>query len=225
MTDELIEAHGRIPKLMPYLHLPVQSGSDAVLKAMNRRHRVADYLGVVERLRRARPDLALSSDFIVGFPGETERDFEATLELVDAIGFAQAFSFRYSRRPGTPGALMGRQVGEAVARERLERLQARLDRHALAFNRATVGRRLEVLIERAGRRHPGQAVGRTPYLQMAHLAAPELAPETLVPGMLVPGTLVEAEVIAAHPRSLKALVRLPPGSGTAAPPRTTEILA
>jgi SAM-dependent methyltransferase len=168
MADDLIEAHGAVDKLMPFLHLPVQSGSDAVLRAMNRRHRVAEYRRTVERLRAARPDIALSSDFIVGFPGETDADFAATLALVRQIGFAQAFSFKYSPRPGTPAASMPKQVKDTVKRERLAELQALLADQAQAFNRATVGRVLPVLLERAGR-HPGQLVGRTPYLQPVHL--------------------------------------------------------
>jgi tRNA-2-methylthio-N6-dimethylallyladenosine synthase len=172
MTDDLIEAHRSVDKLMPFLHLPVQSGSDAVLQAMNRRHTADHYRRIVDRLRAARPDLALSSDFIVGFPGETERDFAATLALVEEIGFAQAFSFKYSPRPGTPAAGMRGQVKDAVKSERLARLQALLADQARAFNEGTVGRVVPVLLERSGR-HPGQQVGRTPYLQAAHIEAPQ----------------------------------------------------
>jgi tRNA-2-methylthio-N6-dimethylallyladenosine synthase len=172
MTDDLIEAHRSIDKLMPFLHLPVQSGSDAVLQAMNRRHTADHYRRIVDRLRAARPDLALSSDFIVGFPGETERDFAATLALVEEIGFAQAFSFKYSPRPGTPAAGMRGQVKDAVKSERLARLQALLADQARAFNEGTVGRVVPVLLERSGR-HPGQQVGRTPYLQAVHIEAPQ----------------------------------------------------
>ena len=171
MADDLIDAHGSVDKLMPFLHLPVQSGADAVLQAMNRRHTADDYRRIVERLRAARPDLALSSDFIVGFPGETERDFAATLALAEQIGFAQAFSFKYSPRPGTPAASLRRQVKDAIKSERLMRLQARLADQARAFNEGTVGRVLPVLLERPGR-HPGQQVGRTPYLQAVHVEAP-----------------------------------------------------
>src|SRR5690606_31110980 len=140
MDDALIEAHRDEPKLMPYLHLPVQSGSDRILEAMNRRHRAVDYLAIVERLRAARPDLALSSDFIVGFPGETDADFEATLALVEQVGYAQAYSFKYSARPGTPGAAMPDQVPEPVRTERLYRLQELLERQQRGFNAAMLGR-------------------------------------------------------------------------------------
>jgi tRNA-2-methylthio-N6-dimethylallyladenosine synthase len=171
MTADLIEAHRSVDKLMPFLHLPVQSGADAVLQAMNRRHTTDDYRRTVDCLRAARPDLALSSDFIVGFPGETDRDFAATLALVEDIGFGQAFSFKYSPRPGTPAAGMRRQVKDVVKSERLMRLHALLARQARTFNEATVGRVLPVLLERRGR-HPGQQVGRTPYLQAVHVEAP-----------------------------------------------------
>ncbi len=168
MDDDLIRAHGEVPALMPFLHLPVQAGSDRVLAAMNRRGTADDYRRLVDRLRAARPDLALSSDFIVGFPGEREDDFAATLALVDEVVFAQAFSFKYSPRPGTPAAIMRQHVAEAVKAERLERLQARLNDQQRAFNRAMVGRTVDVLFERAGRR-PGQMVGRSPYLQPVHV--------------------------------------------------------
>jgi len=170
MTEDLIAAHGTCAKLMPYLHLPVQSGSDRVLARMNRRHRAGQYLGIVERLRRARPDIALASDFIVGFPGETEADFEATLELVRAVGYAQAYSFKYSPRPGTPAAEMKDAVPEALKAERLERLQALLGEQQRAFNRTCVGASVEVLFERAGRRR-GQAQGRSPHMQAVHVAS------------------------------------------------------
>jgi tRNA-2-methylthio-N6-dimethylallyladenosine synthase len=191
MTDDLIDAHGAIDKLMPFLHLPVQSGSDAVLEAMNRRHRADDYRRIVDRLRMARPDLALSSDFIVGFPGESEADFRATTALVQEIGFAQAFSFKYSPRPGTPAASMRRQVKDAIKRERLAELQALLAAQATAFNQATVGRVLPVLLEHAGR-HDGQMVGRTPYLQPVHLQAPDARP----------GMLIDVLIEDSHPHSL-----------------------
>jgi tRNA-2-methylthio-N6-dimethylallyladenosine synthase len=171
MDDDLISAHADEPKLMPYLHLPVQSGSDRVLAAMNRQHKAVDYLGLVDRLRGARCDLALSSDFIVGFPGESEADFAATLALVEAVGYAQAYSFTYSARPGTPAASMPNQVPAAVKAERLERLQALLRAQQKEFNRACVGRRLDVLLDRLGRRE-GQLVGRSPYLQAVHVEAP-----------------------------------------------------
>jgi tRNA-2-methylthio-N6-dimethylallyladenosine synthase len=172
MDDDLIAAHRDLPKIMPQLHLPVQSGSDRVLAAMNRRHGRADYIAIVDRLREARPDLALTSDFIVGFPGETEEDFAATLSLIGEIGFSGAFSFKYSPRPGTPGADMDGQVEETVKSARLHRLQAEIDRNQAAFNRRCLGRTFDVLLERPGR-HPGQLVGRSPYLQPVQIAAPK----------------------------------------------------
>lgn len=170
MGADLVAAHGDEPKLMPFLHLPVQSGSDAILAAMNRRHNIDDYRRIVDRLRAARPDLALSTDVIVGFPGETDADFRATLDLVHTVGFAQAFSFKYSPRPGTPAANLPAQVPEAVKNQRLAELQAVLRTQQIAFNRACVGRTLDILFERAGR-HPGQLVGRSPYLQSVHADA------------------------------------------------------
>jgi tRNA-2-methylthio-N6-dimethylallyladenosine synthase len=170
MADDLVAVHRDLPQLMPQLHLPVQSGSDRVLGAMNRRHSRADYLHVVEQLRAARPDLALTSDFIVGFPGETEDDFSATLDLVGDVGFSGAFSFKYSPRPGTPGADMSEQIAEEIKSERLQRLQDAIDESQAAFNRRCVGRTLDVLFERAGR-HPGQLVGRSPYLQPVQVTA------------------------------------------------------
>ena len=164
MGDDLIEAHRDLPALMPYLHLPVQSGSDRILKAMNRRHKAEDYLRLVERIRRSRPGIALSGDFIVGFPGETEEDFQATLDLVRTVFYASAYSFKYSPRPGTPGAGMPDHVPEAVMSERLERLQALLREQNLAFMGSLVGEEIEVLIEKPGR-YPHQLVGRSPYLQ------------------------------------------------------------
>jgi tRNA-2-methylthio-N6-dimethylallyladenosine synthase len=172
MDEELIEAHGDVPALMPFLHLPVQSGADRVLAAMNRRHKAADYRRIVERLRRRRDDLALSSDFIIGFPGESDADFAATMQLVEEIGYAQAYSFKYSPRPGTPAATMPGQVPEDVKAERLDRLQELLRRQQAAFNRAMVGRTLPVLFERGGR-HAGQLIGRSPYLQAVHADAPD----------------------------------------------------
>jgi tRNA-2-methylthio-N6-dimethylallyladenosine synthase len=170
MDDDLIAAHRDLKKLMPQLHLPVQSGSDRILAAMNRRHTRADYLDTIERLRRARPDIALTSDFIVGFPGETEDDFAATLALIEEIGFSGAFSFKYSPRPGTPGATMAYQVDEDVKSERLRRLQAAIDAAQQAFNRRCVGRTFDVLFEKPGR-HGGQLVGRSPYLQPVQVNA------------------------------------------------------
>jgi tRNA-2-methylthio-N6-dimethylallyladenosine synthase len=171
MGEDLIAAHRDLPKLMPQLHLPVQSGSDRILAAMNRRHTCADYLAIVDRLRTARPDLALTSDFIVGFPGETEADFAATLDLVERVGFSGAFSFKYSPRPGTPGATMTDQVDEDVKSQRLHRLQAAIDRWQQTFNRGCVGRTFDVLFEKPGR-HDGQLVGRSPYLQPVQVSAP-----------------------------------------------------
>jgi tRNA-2-methylthio-N6-dimethylallyladenosine synthase len=167
MSDELIALHGEEPKLMPYLHLPVQSGSDRILKAMNRKHDAAHYLDIIERLRRSRPDIALSTDFIVGFPGESEKDFEATLALAREVRFASAFSFKYSPRPGTPAAAMLAQVDEAVKGERLARLQSLLGEQQRAFNAAQVGQILPVLVTGDGRK-PGQKHGRSPYLQAVH---------------------------------------------------------
>ena len=172
MDDDLIAAHRDLPKLMPQLHLPVQSGSDRILAAMNRRHTRADYLHIVERLRHACPELALTSDFIVGFPAETEDDFAATLDLVVEIGFSGAFSFKYSPRPGTPGAEMTGQVDEAIKSERLQRLQQAIDESQAKFNRSCLGRTVGVLFEREGR-YAGQLVGRSPYLQPVQVIAPK----------------------------------------------------
>jgi tRNA-2-methylthio-N6-dimethylallyladenosine synthase len=168
MDDELIEAHAANSKLMPYLHLPVQSGSSRVLKAMNRKHTAESYIELVAKIRAVRPDIALSSDFIVGFPGETEDDFEATLALVRHVGYAQAFSFKYSPRPGTPAAELPPLPAEVKA-DRLQRLQGLLSEQQASFNRSCIGRRLPVLIERRGR-HADQLVGKSPYLQPVHLA-------------------------------------------------------
>jgi tRNA-2-methylthio-N6-dimethylallyladenosine synthase len=200
LSDDLIEAHGSVAKLMPFLHLPVQSGADAVLQAMNRRHTADDYRRIVERLRAARPDLALSSDFIVGFPGETDRDFEATLALVEEIGFAQAFSFKYSARPGTPAAGMRKQIRDAVKSERLARLQALLAEQARAFNAGTVGQVLPVLLERPGR-HPGQQVGRTPYLQAVHVQAAGAALGETIDVLITQSHAHSLAAVAVAPRS------------------------
>jgi tRNA-2-methylthio-N6-dimethylallyladenosine synthase len=170
MDEELIAVHGANSKVMPYLHLPVQSGSDKVLAAMNRRHTAASYLDVVARIRAARPDIALSSDFIVGFPGETDEDFARTLDLVATVGYAQAYSFKYSPRPGTPAADRADQVPEPVKAERLAALQGLLEAQQRAFNDACVGCEFQVLLERPGR-HAGQLVGRSPYLQAVHVDA------------------------------------------------------
>ncbi|MCQ0988585.1 tRNA (N6-isopentenyl adenosine(37)-C2)-methylthiotransferase MiaB [Jiella marina] len=191
MDDELIAAHRDLGGLMPYLHLPVQSGSDKILKAMNRRHTAADYVALIERIRAARPDIALSGDFIVGFPGETDADFEDTMRLVETVGYASAFSFKYSARPGTPGAEMGGHVEESVKTERLARLQALLRDQQMAFAKGLVGETLSVLVEKPGR-HPGQLVGRSPYLQ------PVVMPESV--GEI--GDVVEIEIADAVANSL-----------------------
>lgn len=170
VDDSLLAAHRDVPTLMPYLHLPVQSGSDRVLAAMNRRHTRAEYLSVIDRMRRARSDIAFSSDFIVGFPGESAADFRATLSLVEEVGYAGAFSFKYSPRPGTPAAEFEAQVGENVKTERLAELQDLIERGQQRFNAACRGRALEILLEKAGR-HPGQLVGRSPYLQPVQVVA------------------------------------------------------
>jgi tRNA-2-methylthio-N6-dimethylallyladenosine synthase len=168
MTDGLIKAHRNNPALMPYLHLPVQSGSDRILSAMNRQHDRSAYFKIIDQVRAARPDIALSSDFIVGFPGETDQDFRDTMDLVERIGFAQSYSFKYSARPGTPAAELGDQVPEAVKDERLQALQALLIAQQTRFNRETVGRKVSVLVEKAGR-HTGQMAGKSPYLQAVQI--------------------------------------------------------
>ena len=170
MSEDLIAAHGSIPKLMPYLHLPVQAGSDRILKAMNSKHTAAEYVAIIDRCRAARPDLAVSGDFIVGFPGETEADFRDTLALVERVGYAQAYSFAYSPRPGTPAADLP-QVSEAEKADRLQRLQALLVKQQQEFAQSRLGMEVEVLLERPGRK-PGQMVGRSPWLQGVHLDAP-----------------------------------------------------
>ena len=170
MDKRLIEAHRDLPALMPHLHLPVQSGSDRVLDAMNRRHTRAEYLDCIERLRRARSDIAFSSDFIVGFPGETDEEFESTFSLVREVGYASAYSFKYSPRPGTPAAEL-EQLPEALKHERLQRLQHEIDRQLDAFNAASLGATLDVLFEKPAKR-PGQMVGKSPYLQSVHVMGP-----------------------------------------------------
>ena len=190
MNDDLIAAHGEVAKLMPFLHLPVQSGSDPILKAMNRSHTVESYLRLLERVRAVRPDIALSGDFIVGFPGESEADFAATLSLVKAVGYAQAYSFKYSPRPGTPAAIMADQVAPEVMDERLQRLQAAINRDQVLFNQATVGRRCTVLVERRGKL-AGQWLGKSPWLQSVHFF-----------GEAAIGDLVEVELLEAGANSL-----------------------
>ncbi|MBO9516604.1 MAG: tRNA (N6-isopentenyl adenosine(37)-C2)-methylthiotransferase MiaB [Porphyrobacter sp.] len=192
VTEALIRAHADVEKLMPYLHLPVQSGSDRVLKAMNRSHTADSYLRLLDRFRAARPDLALSGDFIVGFPGETDAEFEETLQLVDAVGYAQAYSFKYSPRPGTPAATMDGQVPAEVMDERLQRLQAAINRDQLAFNEASIGKRCQVLVERKGKK-PGQWLGKSPWLQSVHFE-----------GEVQIGDVVEVNLLQAGPNSIAA---------------------
>ncbi|MBB4857457.1 tRNA-2-methylthio-N6-dimethylallyladenosine synthase [Novosphingobium chloroacetimidivorans] len=196
MTAGLIEAHASEAKLMPFLHLPVQSGSDRVLKAMNRSHTAESYLRILEQVRAARPDLALSGDFIVGFPGETEAEFEETLRLVEAVGYAQCFSFKYSPRPGTPAATMDGQVAPEVMDERLQRLQGALNVTQLAFNRASLGRSCDVLVERRGKL-PGQWLGKSPWLQSVHFT-----------GEAAIGDLVRVDLVDAGPNSLSGRLAL-----------------
>ena len=206
MSDDLIRVHAEVEKLMPWLHLPVQSGSDSVLRLMNRRHDAATYRRIVERLRGARPDIALSSDFIVGHPGETEDDFRATLALVEEIGFAQAYSFKYSPRPGTPAAEMDDQVPEPVKAERLARVQALVATQQSEFNRGFIDRIVPVLFDRPGRM-AGQLGGRSPHMQAVHVdAAGEAAAHI--------GAIVPVRIVAAHAISLAGRIE-PAASGTA----------
>jgi tRNA-2-methylthio-N6-dimethylallyladenosine synthase len=184
MDDELIAAHGGLPQLMPYVHLPVQSGSDGILAAMNRRHTAAHYLDIVAKMRATRGDLAFTSDFIVGFPGETEADFQDTLRLVETVGFAGAYTFAYSVRPGTPAAEMDGQVADEVKIDRLHRLQALIARQQRAFNASFVGKTLDVLLEKPGRLS-GQLVGKSPYLQTVQVMAPPGLIGSIVPLAIV----------------------------------------
>ena len=186
MDEDLIKTLGDEEKLMPYLHLPIQSGSDKILRAMNRGHSYAHYRDLIGRIREARPDIALSGDFIVGFPGETDLDFEQTMKCVEEIGYASSFSFKYSVRPGTPGASMARQIPEDVKSERLKRLQDKLYADQHAFNQSLVGRTLSVLVEGTGR-EDGQLFGRSPYLQGTHFMG-----STDLIGQIVPVTLTSA---------------------------------
>ncbi|MEQ1543148.1 MAG: tRNA (N6-isopentenyl adenosine(37)-C2)-methylthiotransferase MiaB [Novosphingobium sp.] len=197
MTEGLIEAHRDIAKLMPFLHLPVQAGNDRVLKAMNRSHNVASYLAVLDKVRAARADIALSGDFIVGFPGESDAEFEDTLRLVEQVGYAQCFSFKYSPRPGTPAATMDDQIAPEVMDERLQRLQGALNTSQLAFNQASVGQRCTVLVERRGKL-AGQWLGKSPWLQSVHFT-----------GDAAIGDLVEVELVEAGPNSLSAKLSQP----------------
>ncbi len=191
VSEAMIRAHADIAQLMPYLHLPVQAGSDRILAAMNRRHDRAFYLGLIARFRAARPDLAITSDFIVGFPGESDADFADTLGIVEEVGYAQAFSFKYSPRLGTPAAERDDQVDEAVKGERLQRLQAAIAAQALAFNRSTLGRTCDILIERRGRQ-AGQWIGKSPWLQ-----------SVVVTGDFTIGDMVQVELVAAWPNSME----------------------
>jgi tRNA-2-methylthio-N6-dimethylallyladenosine synthase len=195
MNEDLIEAHRHVEQLSPFLHLPVQSGSDRILKAMNRQHTVEDYLRILDKVRAARPDIALASDFIVGFPGESEKDFEATLNLIRAAGFAQAYSFKYSPRPGTPAAGMTLQVEEAVKDERLTRLQELIREQAWAFNKGTVGKAVRVLFAGAGKR-AGQALGHSPWMQPVHVDG----------GAHLIGHMAEVEIVGATQASLAGRV-------------------
>jgi len=194
MTDGLIAAHGDVEKLMPFLHLPVQSGSDRILKAMNRSHSADSYRAVIERVRGVRPDIAISGDFIVGFPGETEVDFEATLTLIEEINYASAYSFKYSARPGTPAATLDEQIAPEIMDERLQRLQVLLNAQQFAFNQASVGKRCDILIERDGKR-PGQRIGKSPWLQSVVV---ENGPEA--------GTIITVDLVSAAPNSLIGVV-------------------
>ncbi|MFY0614801.1 MAG: MiaB/RimO family radical SAM methylthiotransferase, partial [Hyphomicrobiaceae bacterium] len=196
MSDDLVAAHRDNAKLMPYLHLPFQAGADRILAGMNRKHTAADYREVIARIRDARPDLALSTDIIVGFPGETEEEFSETLRMVEDIGFAQAYSFKYSPRPGTPASMLEDQISEVVQSERLQRLQALLESQQSSFNASCVGRVMPVLFERPGR-DSGQIVGRSPYLQAVHASASE----TLL------GRIHPVEISVANRHSLTGVVR------------------
>ena len=195
MSDALIAAHGEIDQLMPYLHLPVQSGSDKILKAMNRSHSAESYLKTLEKVRAARPGIAISGDFIVGFPGETDEDFTDTLAIVDAVGYASAYSFKYSARPGTPAAVMEGAVAPQVMDDRLQRLQSRLAEHSLSFNRATIGKDTQILIDRKGRL-PGQMIGKSPWLQ-----------SVFVETSAVIGDMLDVTVTQALPNSLGGVLR------------------
>ena len=196
MTEGLIAAHGEVVKLMPFLHLPVQAGSNRVLKAMNRSHSAQSYLTILDQMRAVRPDIALSGDFIVGFPGETDQDFEETLQIVRDANYSQAFSFKYSPRPGTPAAGMDDQVAPEVMDERLQRLQTLLNEQQFAFNQQTVGRKTDILLERRGKLD-GQLIGKTPWLQSLHIISPDLKI----------GDLVDVEVTQAGPNSLSGQIR------------------
>ncbi|ASK87472.1 tRNA (N6-isopentenyl adenosine(37)-C2)-methylthiotransferase MiaB [Sphingorhabdus sp. SMR4y] len=196
MTEGLVAAHGDVETLMPFLHLPVQSGSDRILKAMNRSHSAQSYLDILQQMRKVRPDMALSGDFIVGFPGETDQDFEETLQIVREANYSQAFSFKYSPRPGTPAAGMDEQIAPEVMDERLQRLQALLNQQQYDFNQQTVGRTTDILLERQGKLD-GQLIGKTPWLQSVHIISPDLAI----------GDLVDVEITQAGPNSLTGQIK------------------
>ena len=196
MSTDLISVHGKVPQLMPFLHLPVQAGSDRVLETMNRGHRAVDYLNIVDRLRRARPDIAISCDFIVGHPGETDQDFKRTLELVREVRFAQAYSFKYSRRPGTPASVQTGQVPEAVKSNRLSELQSILSAQQITFNRGFKGKLVKVLFDRSGKR-PNQMAGRSPHMQSVHVSCNDA--DNLAQRM---GTIVDVFIVEAYANSL-----------------------
>ena len=202
MTQELIDVHGEVSQCMPYLHLPIQAGSDKILTAMNRQHGVESYIETIDALRKTRPDIAISGDFIVGFPGETDEDFEATLALVERIKYAQAYSFKFSPRPGTPAVDMENQVDEDVKVERLARLQDLLNKHQREFNDQTVGMTMPVLFEREGKQK-GQLIGRTPYMQSVHvtLSAVDETSEQEYNSLM--GDVRDVEIVTAGPRSLE----------------------
>ena len=195
MTDALIAAFGEVDKLMPFLHLPVQSGSDHILKAMNRSHGVESYLRTIDKVRAARPGIAISGDFIVGFPGESDEDFTRTLSIVDAVGYASAYSFKFSPRPGTPAAAMEGAVDPHIMNQRLQQLQERIAQHSLAFNRSCVGRDTRVLIDRKGRRE-GQMIGKSPWLQSVHVMADAAV-----------GDMLDVTLTSAGPNSLGGALR------------------
>ena len=206
MEASLIAAHRDLPSLMPYLHLPVQSGCDRILAAMKRRHTRADYLAIIARLRAAQPKLAFSSDFIVGFPGERDQEFRETLSLVEEVGYAGGFSFKYSARPGTPAAAMPDQIAEEVKSERLYRLQAAINDRQSIFNVGCVGRTFDVLFEKPGR-HPGQIVGRSPYLQPVQV----MGPATMI------GQIAEVTITQTSANSLFGMLGQRPVTAAAVP--------
>jgi tRNA-2-methylthio-N6-dimethylallyladenosine synthase len=195
VTDALIDAHGEVDKLMPYLHLPVQSGSNRILRAMNRSHTTDTYLAILDKMRAARRDIALSGDFIVGFPGETEEDFDATLNIVNEVRYAAAYSFKYSARPGTPAATMEDQIPREIMDDRLQRLQARINAHQLMFNQSKVGTDTQILVERNGKR-PGQMIGRSPWLQSVHVETSAAL-----------GEIVDVTLVVAGPNSMTGALR------------------